>query len=155
MKPLLILSVKHSGTRTLKNFALKNHESRYEHIEERPAGYPASIAPSYAGVLVPMRHPLDLAISWVKRGYNFEELLVGLERLATVINDLDPCFIPIDQINKDFMVLEANERLGLDMPTGEWPLIGHDPEPKGVSDEQMDQLVALWEKHSDFFDKWF
>jgi hypothetical protein len=87
-KKYLVLSVEHSGTRFVKNHLLRGHERSYYHLRPHYQDFLRTVVEKYQFVFVPLRHPLEIARSWSKRG-------MSLEMLAT------PLFVTISSKSPD------------------------------------------------------
>jgi len=81
----------------------------------------------------------------------------SFELLATEIDALNPCYIPLDTDDRDDWIELINELYGLCMDPEGWPLIGHQDTHLDwvLSEEDMSLLKPVLTKHIQFFSRWY
>lgn len=146
MKPsILILSVEHSGTRFVKNHLLHQNWSRYQHLVPHQREYIERMPGMYDFTFVPLRAPMEIARSWARKAKPMGLLAERLEMLATMFEDEEPLWIPIDTPDRDEYVQRASEATGLDLDPRGWPKVGQDRTNNGIvsSGEKLKALAVL------------
>jgi len=155
--PCLVLSIMHGGTHFVKDHLLKGCPVKYNHIGEEPDAIAERSATLFP-IFVPLRHPLSIALTWLRRGQKVDWLPVPLELLATEIDALNPWYIPLDTPDRDSYIEAINSELSMNLDPQGWPLIGHDPHVDTrleLSEEQLSPIREVLERHSNFFGRWY
>jgi len=151
----LVLSVMHGGTQIVMHHLLKGRPIRYYHLGEEPEKMAMDIK-ALPNIFVPVRHPLSIARTWLRRGQRMEWLPEALELLATEMDPINPWYIPVDTPDRDSYVDSVNKALGWDLDPAGWPLIGHDPvnSERELQEEHISLLKPVLGKHEEFFRRW-
>jgi len=77
--------------------------------------------------IVPLRHPVSVAESWIaradpnRRHVKIEELCDYWRRLITVVDPFRPYYLPIDRPEREARLQAINDGLGLELKT-DWPV---------------------------------
>ena len=120
-------SVMHTGTHyvmthLLKDFVDQGGQFAQRHTEsnEKYDTFIDEVMPRHPAI-VPLRHPLLNAWSWQERNkysapYEITAWAEQWLNLAELIEEFDPCVIPIDSPDRIDYVLEAEEVLGFSLP---------------------------------------
>jgi len=135
---------------------LKGRPLRYHHLGEEPEKMAKDIE-ELSPIFVPIRHPLSIARTWLRRGCRMEWLPEALELLATEMDPINPWYVPIDTPDRDSYIDRINSTLGWGLDPAGWPLVGHNPvnSQMDLSKDQRDLLQLVFEKHSEFFSRWY
>lgn len=73
--------------------------------------------------IMPLRHPLLTAKSWLERSGNMDELVETWELLVNEIDPHGPIYLPIDSPRRDEYLDNLNMHLGTDIQT-DWKPVG-------------------------------
>lgn len=164
---IVVPTIPHTGTHFMRYHLLVDHHNLVEHI------WPKQVDlwwPMFKNnpILVPLRDPWQVAMSWKKRAHlpgalQLEELPIWWRLLIDVIDPLRPYYLPIDQpMVRDRCLERINSQLGLNLAT-DWPVIR---ETDGSAGSHYD-IVALepWEHelavldvvedNPQFFGRWY
>jgi len=134
---------------------LKGRALRYHHLGEEP-GKMAKDIEELSPIFVPIRHPLSIARTWLRRGDHVKWLPIALELLATEMDPINPWYIPLDTPDRDSYIEEINLALGWGLDPAGWPLIGHNPvnSEQELQEEHRDLLKPVLRKYEEFFRRW-
>ena len=163
MSTTLVLSVPHTGTRFVLRQLFDEHNNPDVvnwHINENIKLLGEKIA-EFDQVIVPLRDPMQTALSWKRReerlGPRMDKLTRRLEILATFVDELKPWWIPIDTDDRDTHIGAINAGLGLDLDPGDWSRIGHFQKNQDaeLTDDERELVQACLDKHQAFFGRWY
>lgn len=136
---ILVPSVPHTGTHFVRDHLLAGCPVpvKCEHIYPNSRVDLERIA-GQAGVttIVPLRHPMAVALSWKQRGKELALLPDYWRRLVTHIDRHEPCYLPVDHPCRDAFLDRLNARLrarhDFEVQAGDWPVL-RDDTPKAVA----------------------
>ncbi len=74
-------------------------------------------------LIVPLRHPAEVAKSWSKRREPVAEMCDFYRRMVSAIDPLQPAYLPIDVADRDSYIIAINERFGFELET-DWVPVG-------------------------------
>lgn len=94
-------------------------------------------------IIVPIKHPRDVAIGWKVRFKKLGELAQQWTWLKEEIAPYDPLYLPIDLPDRDEWLDKVNLKLNLKLNT-DWPVIGRCDDPRPELDESEKTLVNSW-----------
>ncbi len=174
---VFIASVHHTGT----NFATKLFEDLGYQITDKgvkEAGNSANyvhrshIADSvmtelddwlHMGVpiVVPLRHPMEVAKSWLARKKPIEEMVRQFQILAEVVDRHGPLYLPIDHADRETYLHHLRLEIDPNLDT-DWPIVSSKVEgsehpaqlqPVAPNQDDVDLLVAL--AHTPLLNKFY
>jgi hypothetical protein len=156
-KKYLVLSVEHSGTRFVKNHLLRGHERSYYHLRPHYQDFLRTVVEKYQFVFVPLRHPLEIARSWSKRGMSLEMLAERFDCLSEFFDSYDPLWIPVDSPIRDHFVEIARCRVGIDLDPGKWPLVGHEVAKADhrMTADELELIAPSIKRNQKFFERFY
>ncbi len=159
---LIATSVPHTGSQFLFEYVLGDlgrvEEPSdgggffFRHISFQHAALIRSYAKKYP-CIVPMRHPMKVALSYKKRRESLQPMFEGFRMLVTAIDPLKPYYLPIDVPDRQNWLDRINTDLGLELRT-DWAVIGeHDPlgPPGRLCSTEIAWVEGLMEELSGFF----
>lgn len=166
---VLVLGVPHSGTnfaeqlvrgdrRNVHGLACRLAEYGSSHLLE-PGGY-ATVRTDECSdgglrdlcknslVVVPVRSPRAVALSWVARGKNLDQMLAQWDRLIALAADFPFAYLPLDSPRRnEFLTLLASR---LEVPlTTDWAEVGSFKSERALPPEYDARLADL--ERRDFF----
>lgn len=122
----MVVGVPHAGNHFIFEHLMAGMRPEVDHVE---ADRVCKIRDRMRGgtpAIVPMRHPREVARSWVFRGYAYPQAFKLTElsdcwrRLVTGIDPLGPLYLPLDADDRDDWLEQINTSLGLNLST-DWP----------------------------------
>ena len=152
----LILSVEHSGTRFVRNHLLRGHVNSYHHLVPAHRQFLEGLFSKYRNVFVPLRHPLQIAWSWARKGLALQ-LLPGRFDFLASLQQRSPIWVPVDASDRMNYIHEARRRTGLELDPGDWPKVGHDRANLGyrLTDDDLAIVRPAIERHAQFFERFY
>lgn len=163
-------TVQHTGTRFLIRHLL-TEQARLEKAEDAPAegrwfhrhctlknlmemtricergGYP---------LVISMRHPREVALSWKKKGYALADFRDSFRRLFT-FERFSPLYVAVDSLSTRQRQLQAlSDILGCELKT-DWKPVGVDNENAMVplDDDEEAMVAGLMREYSGIFSRWY
>jgi hypothetical protein len=139
-EPLIIgfASIPHSGTKFMRNQIIPNDLPHipdlsrisggivrgclFYHLERDDYQEICSWLEHYP-VLIPLRHPTSVALSWKRRGKETSILLKYWMRIIKMADEPNAVFLPIDSKDRNKWLQKLNKKTGLKAKT-KWPVIG-------------------------------
>ena len=143
MTVILVASVHHTGTKLVYDGILTGIENKLRiHLEPR---FHRDIQEclGLATIIVPLRHPRIVARGWKFRSKSLEMLGAQWTMLKEVIEPHWPCYLPIENEDRDDWLDKVILAIGRKVDTS-WPVIGRSPEPKPDLSREEEELVASW-----------
>lgn len=166
MQPVLILGVAHTGT----NFATELVRGTRKNVDSLALRLSACGASklldhdSYCTlrigdcsdaalrdlcvnccVVVPVRSPATVALSWVARGSNLEQMFSAWDQLLALAADFEFCYLPLDSGARDEYLAALSAKLGTELKTA-WEPVGSFKSTRTVGPEYAQRLAALGER---------
>ena len=138
-------SVPHNGTRFLIRSLLPSAgiEAIHLHCEDENMPKLTELSQEYP-LVIPVRHPREVALSWKKKGYDIG-LMFGLYR--NMFSFENPFYFPIDGRERDAHLNALGEFLGVELQT-DWERVGEDDRPAIPLDAAEEEILsALFEEH--------
>ncbi len=151
---ILIVSVPHTGTQfTLQ--LLRGKRPRTMHYWRMGANKARRLAGKYR-MVIPLRHPLKVALTWKARGHHSLDMLAAL--WPSIIKGMDPyepCYLPLDVPDREDYLAAMNAKFGLNVST-DWARKGHEPHG-GVELTEQEQAAVLvqMDELSGFFGRFY
>ncbi len=153
----LIVSVQRSGTRftqrllqehglkTLQLHAVDRQRERIQKLYElcQDEGYP---------VVVPLRHPFEVANSWRSRFEPLEKMFEQWRELTEICNEIDVYFLPIDHPDRQIYLKTLSDCVGVPLET-RWKKYGHKPGNAEFTQDEIKSLIEL--AHSPFVTQFY
>ena len=174
---VFIASVHHTGTQFTEKIFLDAGYGPTDKPEKggRPENndyHRAHIAPSVQTELkdwlergfplvVPIRHPVAVAKSWLARRKPLEQMLEQFELLQSLVDPYQPLYLPLDSPHRDRYFTNLRLKVDLKLNT-DWAV--HKSKMKGGPHQAQLQPVALTDEHmeligplmlSDFFTQFY
>lgn len=173
MKPLIIATVQHTGSRLLVDMVRRHGwvEEQQLKVLTQPVADNGHIfchatAANAAAIkarirqgcvcLTTLRHPREVVASWHKRGKETDFLWKQWRAFFEVVAP-HALFLPIDTPQRETHLARISERIGKPLQT-DWPQIGAWTDPATQLDRHdpyIDQLAALWIDHGAFFEQFY
>ena len=153
----LVLSVEHSGTRFVKNTLLRGHSRAYHHLVPKHRQFISQLRDKHEFVLVPLRHPMEIARSWARRGMNLGHLALRFDMLRTMFEVKEPLWIPVDIEERDEYVEKAIKATGAKLTPAGWPRVGHERanEDYMMTEDEISTIMPAVERNLDFFERFY
>ncbi len=169
---ILVASVHHTGTNFVMKDLLRSYKLTHAsirvigdnpfhktqlHIQKRYTSELAYWLPR-SKVIVPIRHPVDVALSWKRRLKDLNEMKAQFEMLLSVVDDYNPAYLPIDAMDRDWWLSQLNQRFSTNLSTN-WDVIGSKAQPPArhwkaqLTDDEYELAsgIASWS----FFDQFY
>lgn len=107
--------------RSIKHIATPRPGTVYfDHIYPHNIELLKHAMPAYPSI-VPLRHPVLTALSWVKRDRDLGEMCLMWYMLVEQLDRYGPHYLPIDAPDRDTRLAQIGEALGLELRT-DWPM---------------------------------
>ena len=134
---IALLTIMHTGTRFVRSSILNDFDFFHlqQEIHQRsvnpgwfghiyPENYPdiEDRVLGHSDIVVPLRHPARVRLSWERRKRNIDRLELCWDYLIDVISKHDPVYIPIDSESREYKLSQASERLGVTLST-DWGVV--------------------------------
>lgn len=97
----------------------------FEHVLERNTKHWRKAHKFGHPIIVPLRHPEDVARSWVKRNADMRVFDDMWGRLVRDIAPMVSCWIRVDHADREKDLARLGDLLGLELST-DWAPVGHD-----------------------------
>lgn len=164
---VVIASVQHSGTHFVKQHLLsgwpevsepKQHSANaiyQEHVVPESLLRIRAAMKCGAPCIVPLRHPVKVALSWKARGLNLAHFTDQFRRLVTAVDPLGPLYLPLDVPDREDYLARICERLGINFYT-EWPIV-HSCGKQGRFEEGADTWLVedIQDELAHFFGRFY
>ena len=121
----------------------------YAHVGYVQLGELRRLAKQYP-CLVPMRHPMSVALSYKARRENIEVMTDYFRRLVTAIDPLKPFYLPLDVPNRQHYLDLINDVTGLELTT-DWHVHGSIGEQGKLTGTDHPVMADFMEELSGFF----
>ena len=132
---LFLASVYHTGTRFCRESLFSDFNFDPHAVSSRPEAAHVHIEPVHIKplqhwlntaehVVVPLRHPQLVAVSWKVRGMDLKALDEQWRTFIDVVMPHDPIYLPIDHPDRCFYLEDLNQRTGLNLKT-DWKPVGY------------------------------
>ena len=121
----------------------------FRHIGFEHAALIRSYAKQYP-CIVPMRHPMKVALSYKKRRESLQDMLDGFRRLVTAIDPLNPYYLPLDVPDRQDWLDRINNDLNLDLQTN-WQARNVCSGSGRLCDTELAWVEGLMDELSEFF----
>lgn len=92
----------------------------FEHLEAEYLPSLRRMATKYP-CIIPLRHPVAVALSWKARRMNIAHLCSQYRALVTALDPLKPFYLPVDVPNRQKYLDLINDITGLNLVT-DWPV---------------------------------
>lgn len=142
---ILIPSVKHTGTRFLREHLLEGHEYINRHVGEKRIDQ----LDVDGDLIIPLRRLDRIIVSWERRQLELPDLRSALTELVCRYDHQQPYYLPIDSHHRSDYLDDINEGLGLNLVTN-WPVLYS---TKGSSASNWDDITDkdyAWQLTYDF-----
>lgn len=140
---MIIASVPHTGSRFTQSLFQKKpvflHVYKGESIEE---------IIKHSQIIVPLRHPLAVAQSWVNRGKpirwhpKHEAMCVMWRTLIDVVAPLLPMYLPLDLPSRDHYLHRISAAIGEKLDT-DWSTVSDNLPSKPLTDDDKSAVAEL------------
>lgn len=149
---VILTSVPHSGTQFTQQLLAQKVGWVFDHLY-------ISVVPILrrhikAGVpcIVPIRHPVMVALSYKARRMGVEQMVDYWRRLVLAIDPLDPIYLPLDTRDREDWLARADERLGRPGLTTDWKPRGSCGEKGRFVGRDEEIVYGLFDELRDFFE---
>lgn len=96
-------------------------------------------------VIVPLRHPMAVAKSWLARKKPIEEMIRQFQILVELVDPFGPLYLPIDHEHRELFLSRIRHECGSEIVT-DWPIVASKVEG---SDHQA-QLKPVEPNHDEY-----
>lgn len=103
-------------------------------------------------IIIPLRHPLLVAVSWKVRQKPIEVLVSLWGFLIGFIDPHSPLYLCIDKSNRDSQLDNINDVLGLNLDTS-WPVVSSVNRTAELAQTEIDLVGQMMNEHQHFFSK--
>lgn len=93
-------------------------------------------------IVVPLRHPKVVAVSWAKRNKDEQELIGCFDILVNEIDPLKPNYLPIDSDYRNVFLKKLNFNMGLNLTT-DWQPKASEHRTYGLRHETVTASPAI------------
>lgn len=156
---ILVLSIPHTGTHFVRDHLLADYECEALHIwpDQREIWFERML--TVDKVIVPIRHPIEVAKSWKRRGKNPQELPTWWRLLTGVVDPAKPRYLALDQPGvRNWQLADINLNFDLDLKT-DWPVVrevdGHHVEDVELTPKEMATCGLVMYAAKPFLDRWY
>lgn len=104
----------------------------------------------HALCIVPLRHPLTVAVSWKARDKDLSELPGQWQILKNEVDPHDPMYLPIDSPDRMNWLDRISRNMGQELQT-DWPVVMSCNKSAELTDTERDAVVAVMA--DGFFDR--
>ena len=124
---IYVLTIPSTGTHFVRDHLLQGQTDVYcRHIwPDNPEEWAKPIVEKSDRIIVPLRHPYEVAKSWARRpdrGLPLADLRLWWRTLVHQVDPLRPHYLPLDTRERDFYLQDINRDLGLRLKT-DWPIV--------------------------------
>ena len=150
---IAIISVRHSGTRFVRDELLKK-QCLNAHVGEKQI-YLDVLLPYFNNLIIPLRRPERIIVSWERRGMELDGLSDCLSILMAY-DRYDPMYFPIDAPDRQGYLDKINQRLGLELKT-DWPVISDKHSSEATWDDVTDKVMgaSIIDDFAPFFNRFY
>ena len=174
MTPLVVLAIKHSGTTFTTNLVkgdrkpvgglarrlltynaahLINSDGYcFIHVHDFTNEQLANLC-RYCTIVVPIRHPLDVAKSWHTRGHKIDPMLECWDRLIALSKGFSFNYLPIDSPRRESYRIALERKLGQEFNT-DWASPNHFESDKQLSREDGERVWEFFAQRQ-FFNQFY
>lgn len=148
---MIITSVPHCGTHFAKQL-FKGHEYNLSHTYPDQMERIVRLA-TEGPCIIPMRHPLSVALSWKQRGKDPNDAMPFWGRLIYQLDPLNPFYLPLDLDDRDAWLYALNDGLDMYLVT-DWEIVrGAEPRDQNVFLEspEIARVEQMIETYAEFF----
>ena len=154
-------TIPHTGTHFIRDHLLAGHNTHVEHIwpESKFDWLPRLTQYASKGypIVVPLRHPAEVALSWKRRRKDPLELPTWWRTLVDYVNPYDPFYLPLDGARRNGALELLSDALGAELVTDWEPRRGDqwagDPVP--LNAREVDSVLEIAAELAWFFEPWY
>lgn len=163
---ILVPTIPYTGTHFMRDHLLAGLETDVRHIwDNRMEKWAERIAAGHP-IIVPLRHPINVAMSWKRREHlggsrlRVMNLPDWWRRLSGMIDPARPYYLPLDLPHRREACLDnINKNLGLELAT-DWPVIREkfsgDYGSGCLDPEEIEVAVTqVYQELEPFFSRWY
>lgn len=155
---ILITSIPHTGTHFCRDHLLAGRSFHITHFIwefEQPAHTEKICAwMAMLPTIIPMRHPLAVAVSWKRRMRPLEQLPLAFQTLELRLDPLKPLYLPLDTPKREAFLDEIEKAIGGDPLPRDWPVIRGNEEklgPAELTDAEAELMADMIARRAPFF----
>ena len=100
-------------------------------------------------IVVPLRPPVNVALSWKKRERNLAELDQQWRRMRDIIDHYDPMYLPVESPHREVFLDKIRHRLDMPLHTDWRKIASIENEGISLTDEEIKQA----ERWNEFYGK--
>lgn len=164
---ILVPTIPSTGTHFMRDHLLVNEQKVVDHIWPADMDRWADRMQGIKSIIVPLRHPWKVALSWKARESSGRPPVIDLpmwwRNLVGRIDPVRPYYLPIDQVElRDSCLENINVNLDLELRT-DWPIVrqkdgkaGSRYDVVGLTSEEYEVCVLnIMEELEPFFSRWY
>ena len=105
-------------------------------------------------VIVPMRHPIDVAVSWVTRNKKIGDLIDEYRRLFSIDRDYELLYLPIDTPDREEWLEKIDKKMEWETKTN-FPVIKSIGKKQELTTREAAEIGAFVTENMEFFSRFY
>lgn len=165
---ILVPTIPHAGTHFMRDVLFAGMVQgtkgrvRVEHLTPSSCPTLVEMGRKAEGVVIPLRHPCEIALSWRRRGKDIlgatgsATLGQWMSNMVEYFDPLDPHYLPLDTSERELYLRRMNFDLGLELETDWQPVRGEEyQQPAVLTQQEFGHILEAIGDHAEFWARFY